>query len=515
MPFQSFLKNKIPHLFTWKELQISLPILASVFIAGTLIEPFIGHVAVGIFFMIAIGVSGLFFARITIFSLASLLILVYYYLLFPPVFTFRIDEPKDLPTVIALFIAAVGIGALVNRLKNQATTLRLREEATHTLYVLARELTQAQSLDELVRIACHSMRDVFNQEVTIALIKRGASDQKLHIEYQSTSQLQANLSEAEKILQSFIGKDKQQDFVIQMTDTGQAYIPLIGREGIVGILLIGSSKLLQEGIERQRLAATFAHQIALAIERENFHSQSRSLELVQKTEQLYKTLLNSVSHELKTPLVAITGSASAIMDETARQDPELVQNLASEILFASQRLRAVVENLLDMSRIDSGLLKPKCEPCDVRDLLAVVLQKLEWEGFPNQIKTYFAAHIPEIWIDHILVDQALSNIIQNARIYAPTGTPIEVSVDSDKTWVSIKVRDHGPGLPAERIDRIFEKFYRGSPQNPGGLGLGLSIALGFIEAQGGQIEAHNHPEGGAQFTIRLASSKLKLDTASV
>ncbi|MCX6127505.1 MAG: ATP-binding protein, partial [Proteobacteria bacterium] len=88
-------------------------------------------------------------------------------------------------------------------------------------------------------------------------------------------------------------------------------------------------------------------------------------------------------------------------------------------------------------------------------------------------------------------------------------------VDSDKTWVSIKVRDHGPGLPAERIDRIFEKFYRGSPQNPGGLGLGLSIALGFIEAQGGQIEAHNHPEGGAQFTIRLASSKLKLDTASV
>jgi two-component system sensor histidine kinase KdpD len=481
-------------LITWNELKISIPILASVFLLGTFIEPFIGHVAVGIFFMIAIAVSGLFFARITIFSLASLLILIYYYWLFPP------DEPKDVPTVVALFIAAVSIGGLVNQLKNQANALHLREQATQLLYTLARELAQAQSRDDVAQISCSSMSSLFEQKVALAFISFNESA-PASLEWHAASQFEAQSADTQELLETFRDEQSTRDFALYKTYSGRVYLPLIGRDGLVGILLIASAEFLEKSEEKQRHAAMSAHQIAVAIERENFQARSRTVEVMERTQKLYKTLLNSVSHELKTPLVAITGSSSALMDEATSRDPQLVQNLAAEILTASIRLRSVVENLLDMSRIDSGMLKPRREYCDVRDLLAVVVQRLELEGYPQSIRLDFQKDTPEIWVDPVLVDQALANIIHNARVYTPKGTSIEISVRASQDCAYISVRDHGPGL-AEPT-KVFEKFYRGSPQNPGGLGLGLSIAQGFIEAQGGQIEATNHPEGGAMFTITL------------
>jgi two-component system sensor histidine kinase KdpD len=482
-------------LITWHELKISIPILTSVFLLGTMIEPFIGHVAVGIFFMIAIAVSGLFFARITIFSLAALLILIYYYWLFPP------DEPKDLPTVIALFIAAISIGGLVNQLKNQANALHIREQATQLLYTLARELAQAQSRDDVASISCQSMSDLFEQRVALSFISFKESGAPSQLEWHPVSQIEPKQEECRELLETFSEESSTRNFALYKTSSGRVYLPLIGRDGLVGILLVGNAQLLEKSEEKQRLAATSAHQIAVAIERENFQARSRTVEVMERTQMLYKTLLNSVSHELKTPLVAITGSSSALMDDRTSRDPQLVQSLAAEILTASKRLRSVVENLLDMSRIDSGMLKPRREYCDIRDLLAVVVQRLELEGYPQSIRLDFPGNIPEIWVDPVLVDQALANIIHNARVYTPKGTSIEISVRASQDCAYISIRDHGPGLTEP--GKVFEKFYRGSPQNPGGLGLGLSIAQGFIEAQGGHIEAANHPEGGAIFTLAL------------
>jgi two-component system sensor histidine kinase KdpD len=482
-------------LITWHELKISIPILTSVFLLGTMIEPFIGHVAVGIFYMIAIALSGLFFARITIFSLASLLILIYYYWLFPP------DQPKDLPTVIALFIAAVSIGGLVNQLKNQTNALHLREQANQLLYTLARELAQAQSRNDVGTISCKAMSDLFEQRVALAFITFKDSGGPDQLEWHSASQIDPKPDECRELLETFSQESSTRDFELYKTNSGRMYLPLIGRDGLVGILLVGNANLLEKSEDKLRLAATSAHQIAVAIERENFQARSRTVEVMERTQLLYKTLLNSVSHELKTPLVAITGSSSALMDETTSRDQQLVQSLAAEILTASKRLRNVVENLLDMSRIDSGMLKPRREYCDIRDLLAIVVQRLELEGYPQSIHLDFEKDIPEIWVDPVLVDQALANIVHNARVYTPKGTSIEISVRASQDCAYISIRDHGPGLTEP--SKVFEKFYRGSPQNPGGLGLGLSIAQGFIEAQGGHIEAANHPEGGAIFTVTL------------
>jgi two-component system sensor histidine kinase KdpD len=491
-------------LITWHELKISIPILTSVFLLGTLIEPFIGHVAVGIFFMIAIAVSGLFFARITIFSLASLLILIYYYWLFPP------DEPKDLPAVVALFIAAVSIGGLVNQQKNQANALRLREEATQLLYTLARALAQAQSRDDVARISCGSMSDLFDQRVALAFISFSDPDGQAQLEWHSQSQIEPNAEESKELLETFSLETSTRDFAMYKTLSGRVYLPLIGRDGLVGILLVGHAGILEQSEDRQRLAATSAHQIAVAIERENFQTRSRTVEVMERTQMLYKTLLNSVSHELKTPLVAITGASSALMDEATSRDQQLVQSLAAEMLTASKRLCSVVENLLDMTRIDSGMLKPRREYCDVRDLLAVVMQRLELEGYRESIQVDFQSGISEILVDPVLVDQALANIIHNARVYTPIKTPIEISVRASNDFAYISIRDRGPGL--SEPGKVFEKFYRGSPQNPGGLGLGLSIAQGFIEAQGGHIEAANHPEGGAMFTVILPCPQQVLPT---
>ena len=504
MPTFSISSSQQRRLITWHELKLSITILTSVFLLGTIIEPFIGHVAVGIFFMIAIAVSGLFFARFTIFSLASLLILIYYYWLFPP------DEPKDLPTVVALFIAALSIGGLVNQQKNQANALRLREESTQLLYTLARALAQAQSRDDVARVSCDSMHNLLEQPVALAFLSFSNPIGLTPLAWHPASEIEPNAEETIEILATFRQETSTRDFAIYKTLSGRVYLPLIGRDGLVGILLVANASLLEQSDDKQRLAATSAHQIAVAIERENFQARSRTVEVMERTQLLYKTLLNSVSHELKTPLVAITGASSALLEDASSRDPQLVQSLAAEMLTASKRLRGVVENLLDMSRIDSGMLKLRREYCDVRDLLAVVVQRWELEGYREAIQLDFQSDIPEVLVDPVLVDQALANILHNARVYTPKNSAIEISVRASDDCAYISIRDHGPGL-AEPA-KVFEKFYRASPQNPGGLGLGLSIAQGFIEAQGGHIEAANHAEGGAIFTVTLPCQQQVLPT---
>lgn len=221
------------------------------------------------------------------------------------------------------------------------------------------------------------------------------------------------------------------------------------------------------------------------------------VQLAKNSERLRKTLLDCVSHELKTPLAAM-GAAS---QELIRSMPQ--NELAREIHGGSRRLNRVVNNLLDMNRVESGVVRPNCEWCDVRELLqsAIEIERESIDG--RDIRLEVPENIPLALVDHTLIEQAVAKLLANAGSHTPSRLPIEVDAQYKEEELMISVADRGPGLPNESIEQVFEKFYRGDDRKTGGLGLGLSIARGFVEAHGGKLTAENRDGGGARFIISL------------
>jgi K+-sensing histidine kinase KdpD len=222
--------------------------------------------------------------------------------------------------------------------------------------------------------------------------------------------------------------------------------------------------------------------------------------LLAESERLGRTLLNSVSHELRTPIAAIDSAASGLRSCGALSPAQ--QNLAGEIESASLRLNRVVQSLLSAARIQSGLIRPNPDWCDVRDIIRAALSDAG-ELSRHPVEKKIPDGLPLAKVDFVLVEQALMNLLVNAAAHTPPGTPVQISARVGRKELILEVADRGPGLPPDQLERIFELFHRTPTARPGGTGLGLAIVKGFIESQGGRVEAANRPDGGAVFTIRL------------
>src|SRR4051794_11664695 len=228
------------------------------------------------------------------------------------------------------------------------------------------------------------------------------------------------------------------------------------------------------------------------------------VQLAKDSERLRKTLLDCVSHELKTPLAAI-GAASQELLRLAptAENAEMLKELAAEIHGGSHRLNRVVNNLLDMNRLESGVVQPNREWCDVRELLQSAVETERESITDREIRLDVPENTPLALIDHLLMEQAVAKLLANAGSHTPLKGPIEIDAECSNGRLMISVSDRGPGFPAELSERVFEKFYRGDGRKAGGLGLGLAIARGFVEAHGGQLTAENRDGGGTRFTIKV------------
>jgi two-component system sensor histidine kinase KdpD len=249
------------------------------------------------------------------------------------------------------------------------------------------------------------------------------------------------------------------------------------------------------------IALTVGSLTAQLREREHLAAQ---VQLAKNSERLRKTLLDCVSHELKTPLAAIGAASQELLRLAADgQNAQMLKELAGEIHDGSHRLNRVVNNLLDMNRLESGVVQPNREWCDVRELLQSAIE-IERESINGRdIRLDVPENTPLVLVDHLLMEQAVAKLLANAGSHTPARLPIEVDAECKDGQLLISVSDRGPGFPAELSDRVFEKFYRGDGRKAGGLGLGLAIARGFVEAHGGKITAENRDGGGARFTINL------------
>jgi two-component system sensor histidine kinase KdpD len=221
-----------------------------------------------------------------------------------------------------------------------------------------------------------------------------------------------------------------------------------------------------------------------------------------QAEQTRSSLLSAASHDLRTPLASITGAASTLSSQGGKLHPETRQELLESIAEEADRLGRLVGNLLDMTRLESGI-ELRREYCPLEEIVGAALQRMERELGGRQVTTNLPGTLPPVYVDDVLLGQLLVNLIDNATRYTPPGTPIELAAEADRDAVTLEVRDRGPGLMPEEQHKIFERFYRGQAGGPRGSGLGLAICRAIVEAHRGTIEALNRAGGGAVFRIRL------------
>jgi two-component system sensor histidine kinase KdpD len=250
-------------------------------------------------------------------------------------------------------------------------------------------------------------------------------------------------------------------------------------------------------VGERTLLENFASQLAFALEKDHVLAAMQHAELSERSAHLQKTLLDSVSHELKTPLTALQAAADAL----ASQTPASAQSLLKEQQMALVRLKRVINNLLDMSRLEAGVIQPKLEWCNVPEIIHAALDQAGEVLKLHPVQLEIPEELPFVKIDQALVEQCVCNLLLNAAAHTPAGTEVRVSVKLSFGRLEISVRDRGPGLPVLASSTLFDKFTRGPHAVTGGSGLGLSIVRGFVQALRGSVRAANHPEGGALFTL--------------
>jgi two-component system sensor histidine kinase KdpD len=477
-------------------LAVAAPIVIG--LLGYLLNPIIAYRAVGLIFLIGVAIIGLFVNRTAVLISALVSGLVWNFIFIPPHYTFAISAPEDYMMFgVYLGVAAV-IGHLTTLLRRNERHLRIRERRVSALYNLTRGIAEAISMNDVLNAGVECTGTVFDADVAV-LVKQQSEGLSSH---------KGNtfvLDEKEMGVAEWVALHGRPAglFTDTLPFAKAFYLPLMASHGTVGVLGLKPRKKQIDTPELTALADTFARQLAMGIEREQLNIITRRTMLIEESERLYRTVLSSVSHELKTPLAAIEGSASALLDPVVTRDAQSVHSLAGEIQDGSRRLSRIVKNFLDMTRLESGVAPIHREPTDIRDLISTTLRHLEKELADHPVNLRIPDQLPLVSVDYLLIEQAIANILYNAAVHTPAGTPVDISVSVDQDTLAIEIRDHGPGLPVENPEQVFEKFWRADPHKPGGTGLGLPIAKGWVEAHGGGLEARNHPEGGAEFILRV------------
>ena len=470
-------------------------------VACFLASRYVDYRSVGMFLLFIISVLSLFFGRGPLFSAAVLSAISWDYLFIPPVFTFSISHPSDVMMVSLFFAVALASGVLTSRIRIKETVVRRREFQSSTLYSFVNDMAAAEGIDDIAQAGIKTLTTVFKTPVALFLPGSDAAIGKgIHELSTFRPESEKELSVAEWV---FANKKPAGRATSTLAFAEGVYFPLIiheNRIGVVGLVLPDKAIITSE---QEALLMMFLHQWAFAIDRARLRVDAEKTQRYAESERLNKTLLSSISHELRTPLATITGASSSLADPGVAGNKVAQGILAGEIRTAAFRLNRLVENLLDMTRIESGGLKVLKDWCDIRDLINGVTTDLEGELSEHTAIVSVAEDMPLVKLDGPLVQQAISNIVLNAAQYAPPGTKIKINAQFSAGNLIMTIEDEGPGIPEESIEKVFEKFYRAPGSSAGGTGLGLSIVKGFIIAHNGTVDVRNLPEGGARFVIKV------------
>jgi two-component system sensor histidine kinase KdpD len=474
--------------------------VSAVTLAAFLFSPVIGAHATALIFLLTVVVLGSTVGRGPTLVAATMSALLWDFFFLPPIYAFRITNFEDALLFGMYFAVALVMGQLTARIRAQAAAERQREGRTMALYLLTRELTAANNLEQMLQRAVNQTGQAFNAQVALLLPDSLAHGRLMP---QAAGNFKLAHEEGEAANAAFDRAQPAGKFTSQLPGVEGLYLPLLTGGRVVGVIGLRFGQSLPPTIHQRNLLDAFAQQIAIAIERHRSQEVSERARVLAESDRLGQSLLNSMSHELRTPIAAIQNATSnlAELKEGSWSAPE--RAMIAEIQEATERLNRLTGNMLDITRLESGHVQPKLNECDVSDLVHLAVAETEKLLARHKVSVEISAGLPLVRMDFVLMHQAMTNLLSNAALHTPPGTEVRVSAVVAKADLVIEVADRGPGMPPASIARAFEKFYRGPSAGTGGTGLGLSLVKGFVEAQGGAVTAGNRPGGGAVFTIRL------------
>jgi len=470
------------------------------------------------------------------------------YFLVPPVYTFTIAKIDEWLALFVFLVTAIITGELASALRRRAEQARRREHETRILYELVQATNSEEDLDRQLNIIARAVVDVFSslgvRDCEILLpdsrgklsvqgcAKQPPANMKLTADEEATASWVMAQAQTVELHDVSLVPQKSAEHapraIVRNTANKGAVrryirmIPLKLGQKVVGVLclfmeddprLFALEKSL--GVERERSNPqtaffwTFVEQATSVIERARLRRESLQVEVLKRTDALRAALLSSVSHDLRTPLASIKASASSLLQEDVQWDEETRRSFALTIEREADRLNRLVANLLDMSRIEGGALKPEKEWYPIDELIHDVLGRMQPMLQNRTVITHLPDDLPPVKLDYLEIDQVLTNLIENAVRYTPAGSPIEIGTQIDGNQMVVSVADRGPGIPPADLERVFDKFYRvlGTGVKTTGSGLGLAVSKGLVEAHGGRIWAENREGGGAIFSFTLPLGK--------
>jgi two-component system, OmpR family, sensor histidine kinase KdpD len=461
-----------------------------------LVKDFIGYQIVSFGLLFLVSILAIFYGTGPILLAALLSAVIWDYFFIPPQFTLHIGRPEDLLMLMMFFIIAILNGILTSRLRRQEIKTRIREERTNALYQLTKDLSTISGYDEVTRIAETYIKKYFQLDCVI-LIKNEDNQLEIQSHAGSDTLLTENeMSVAGWVFKHSVKAGRNTDTLPSGTFT---FYPLQGNSGNMGVIAVQQPSVFTHGEEL--FWDTFLSQITGKYEREFLRDTARRAYLISESEKLYKTLFNSISHELRIPVATIMGATDTLLAQDYKED--IRKKLYNEINTASIRLNRLIENLLNMSRLETGRITPHPDWCDVHDLANSVTESLANELNPFKMSVIIPANMPLVQIDFGLMEQVLHNLILNATQHSQPGSQIRVKFFYDNGYLNIQVMDRGTGFVVSELPAVFNKFYRGKDAKAGGTGLGLSIVKGFVKAHKGTVVAENRKNGGALFTIKI------------
>lgn len=479
---------------------LAIALVATATAAGALIRSVVSQADQVMVYLLIIMFVAYRYGRPPSIVAAGLSVATYNFFFVPPYYTFSVESERHLLTFGVMFVVGIVISSLTSRLRGQERGARLREARTSALYSLSRELAAAKDEAQTMKAAAAHAAKAFGGDSFVLV-----SDATGNLTVKGASNPEVTLDEQEMAVARWVTEHGRPAGVGTDTLPGTrvSCFPVQAGATTFGALAVVAPSIELLDVEHRGFLDAFLRQVALSIERARFTEEARVSALKIRTEETRSALLGAVSHDLRTPLGAITGAGTALREDHGKLDPAQRLELCDTICSEAERMERLVGNILDMVRLELGGIVPKREWVPLEDAVGSALSRLEVKLGSREVHVSLPSRLPLLSVDPVLFEQVFVNLFENAIKHAGRETPIEVSARIEDKMLVVEVADRGPGLPIGTEHQVFEKFYRGPGVRAGGVGLGLSICRGIVAAHGGTISAENRVGGGALFRITL------------
>lgn len=484
----------------WWPYVYGIALVGATTLLGLPLQSIIAPTNMMMLYLLAVVLAALYLGRwpAALVSLLSVLAFDLFFVL--PYNTFAVADAQFVLTFVGLLSVGLLISTLTTQAREQTQAAQDWAIHTQTLYELSRDLTMVLDPADVARTVTNHVDRVFRARATILL----AGDAGLQPAIEGPGP-GLDGAEQEAATQAYEQGQPAGRYTEAQGPGKGTYLPLPSTQGVVGVLSVHWAP--QENSltpEQWRLLDAFASLTAQALTRIHLTHEARAAQVLRESETLQAALLNSISHDLRTPLASITGALSSLRDDAAFLDEEARAILVNTAWEQANRLDELVGNLLDMTRLEAGVRQIRPELCDVQDLVGVSLERLGDRLKDRDLVLEVPDTLPPVPMDLPLMAQALINLLDNALKYSPPDQPLTIKAKVVGAELHLTVADKGPGIPEEDTARIFDKFYR-VQRSPdiAGTGLGLPISKGIVQAHGGRIWAANQADTGAAFTMVL------------